>query len=474
MKSSVRRPHSGPRPPRATAACPSPASTATTCTTRCSARATRCSAWAAGARSATTTTITWRAASPTATRSSCSTTAASATPATTWACPPRWNCTPTTRSACSITWASSNVHLMGLVGMGACVCQEIAIRRPDLARSMLNMGAWCEVDDFLRDQLEMFRWIHRDLGFLPFQKAVTLLSFDAEYYNANKAAAARTARRLEGTQRPLCGAFAPDRRLRRVRLEGPAAADPLPVADHPRGQGRGDRAAQHAADRAGHSRRQGHPVGRCRARRRRQGAEDPLRQHAVRLARGELTRVRMAPHLQSLDRPRLAGAGIALGAWIDHSGGEPAHALASGIEAIGTLWLNALRMTVGPLVFAMLVSAVASVSDAMATGRLAHARHRLVRACCCSWRACWRSLLTQGLLALWPVDRATADAFIAGRRPGRHGAVHEHRLVGLAAAAAAAEHHRRGGGQRDPGARGVRDPVRLRRHEPARATAQRC
>jgi 3-oxoadipate enol-lactonase len=66
------------------------------------------------------------------------------------------------------------------------VCQEIAIRRPDLARSMLNMGAWCELDDFLRDQLEMFRWIHRDLGFFSFQKAVTLLSFDAEYYNANK------------------------------------------------------------------------------------------------------------------------------------------------------------------------------------------------------------------------------------------------------------------------------------------------
>ena len=32
----------------------------------------------------------------------------------------------------------------------------------------------------------MFRWIHRDLGFYPFQQAVTLLSFDAEFYNANK------------------------------------------------------------------------------------------------------------------------------------------------------------------------------------------------------------------------------------------------------------------------------------------------
>ena len=45
--------------------------------------------------------------------------------------------------------------------------------------------------------------------------------------------------------------------------------------------------------------------------------------------------------------------GISLGAWIDHSGSELVHSVASGIEAIGTLWLNALRMTVGPLVFSM-------------------------------------------------------------------------------------------------------------------------
>ena len=77
------------------------------------------------------------------------------------------------------------VHLVGLVGIGACVCQEIAITRPDLARSLVNMGAWCSVDAYLRDQLEMFRWLHRDAGFLAFQKAVTLLSFDRDYYNAN-------------------------------------------------------------------------------------------------------------------------------------------------------------------------------------------------------------------------------------------------------------------------------------------------
>ncbi len=120
--------------------------------------------------------------------------------------------------------------------------------------------------------------------------------------------------------------------------------------------------------------------------------------------------------------------GISLGAWIDHSGGELAHSIASGIEAIGTLWLNALRMTVGPLVFSMLVAAVASVSDAMATGRLAS---RAI-----GWftflllvAGTLAVLLTQGLLALWPVDRATADAFIAGASQGATRRGHEHQLV---------------------------------------------
>ena len=80
----------------------------------------------------------------------------------------------------------TRVHLIGLVGIGACICQEIALTRPDLARSMLNTGAWCQVDDYLRDQLEMFRWIHRDAGFAAFQIAVSLLSFTPAYYNENK------------------------------------------------------------------------------------------------------------------------------------------------------------------------------------------------------------------------------------------------------------------------------------------------
>ena len=80
----------------------------------------------------------------------------------------------------------TNVHLIGLVGMGACITQEIAIQRPDLARSMINMGAWAYVDEFLRDQLDMFRVVHRDSGFLEFQRLVTLMSFLPEYYEKYK------------------------------------------------------------------------------------------------------------------------------------------------------------------------------------------------------------------------------------------------------------------------------------------------
>lgn len=80
----------------------------------------------------------------------------------------------------------SRVHFVGLVGMGACIAQEVAIARPDLVRSMVNMGAWASVDPYLYGQLEMFRDIHRDSGFLAFQKHVCLMSFLPDYYNANR------------------------------------------------------------------------------------------------------------------------------------------------------------------------------------------------------------------------------------------------------------------------------------------------
>jgi pimeloyl-ACP methyl ester carboxylesterase len=90
-------------------------------------------------------------------------------------------------------WRS--VHFVGLVGMGACIAQEVAIRRPDLVRSMVNMGAWAKVDPYLEDQLTLFRDIHRDSGFAVFQRHVCVMSFTPEFYNANR-------ERLLGPQGP--------------------------------------------------------------------------------------------------------------------------------------------------------------------------------------------------------------------------------------------------------------------------------
>ncbi len=77
-------------------------------------------------------------------------------------------------------------HFVGLVGMGACIGQEVAIERPDLVRSLVNMGAWARADAFLADQLELFRDIHRDSGFHAFRRHVCVMSFRPDFYNANR------------------------------------------------------------------------------------------------------------------------------------------------------------------------------------------------------------------------------------------------------------------------------------------------
>jgi proton glutamate symport protein len=60
------------------------------------------------------------------------------------------------------------------------------------------------------------------------------------------------------------------------------------------------------------------------------------------------------------------GCGIAI-SWSGHAGLSAAAAL---IEPVGVLWVNAIRMTVVPLVVSLLIVSVASVADASALGRL--------------------------------------------------------------------------------------------------------
>ena len=78
-----------------------------------------------------------------------------------------------------------DVHVVGLVGMGACIAQELAINRPDLVRSLVNMNTWAKPDALLRHQLEVLRDTHRVMGWADFQKLVCLWSFDEDFYLAN-------------------------------------------------------------------------------------------------------------------------------------------------------------------------------------------------------------------------------------------------------------------------------------------------
>lgn len=108
--------------------------------------------------------------------------------------------------------------------------------------------------------------------------------------------------------------------------------------------------------------------------------------------------------------------GLGVGALGAASGDATVARVIEAVEAVGGLWLNALRMTVVPLIFAILVTGIAQVSDAAATGRLA--------ARAIGWffglllLACAFSLaFTHGLLALWPVSAEGAMALRAGAPP---------------------------------------------------------
>jgi|TARA_B110000503_G_scaffold9627_1_gene13071 3-oxoadipate enol-lactonase len=79
-----------------------------------------------------------------------------------------------------------SVYFVGLVGMGACIGQWVALKRPDLVRCMVNMGCWTWADPMLADQLQAFGDMHEHAGFAAFQSMVAAYSFRPDYYNANR------------------------------------------------------------------------------------------------------------------------------------------------------------------------------------------------------------------------------------------------------------------------------------------------
>ncbi len=104
--------------------------------------------------------------------------------------------------------------------------------------------------------------------------------------------------------------------------------------------------------------------------------------------------------------------GLAAGAAIQGTGSAELVQAAGYFEAVGGLWLNGLRMTVIPLIVALLITGIASVADAAKTGGLV-GRFVLLFSVLVFAAAVYTVFATQQLLALWPVDRAAADAFLS-------------------------------------------------------------
>ncbi len=61
---------------------------------------------------------------------------------------------------------------------------------------------------------------------------------------------------------------------------------------------------------------------------------------------------------------------IAAGAAIGASGNSFALRLADGVAPLGTLWVNAIRMTIIPLIVSLIITGIGSVADAKALGRM--------------------------------------------------------------------------------------------------------
>jgi proton glutamate symport protein len=78
-------------------------------------------------------------------------------------------------------------------------------------------------------------------------------------------------------------------------------------------------------------------------------------------------------------------------------------------EPIGTLWLNALRMTIVPLVVSLLITSIAGAGEAARASRTA-AKALIFFAVLLAISAVVGALLTPLLLQVWPTPAAAADA----------------------------------------------------------------
>ena len=100
-------------------------------------------------------------------------------------------------------------------------------------------------------------------------------------------------------------------------------------------------------------------------------------------------------------------AGLLLGLFISQRDAHAAASIADVAEPIGALWLNGLKMTIVPLVVALLVTGIAQSAEAARAGRIA-ARTLAGIIILMSVSAVMGAVLTPLLLAWWPMPPEAA------------------------------------------------------------------
>ena len=128
-----------------------------------------------------------------------------------------------------------------------------------------------------------------------------------------------------------------------------------------------------------------------------------------------MNRSRVAAFFSSLSFFVVAAlvAGVVVGALAQDADAPLVTSGLGMIEALGQVWLNALRMTVIPLVFSLLVTGIVSIADAAATGRMA-GRALMVFAILLVGATVYAILAGLGLLQIWPIDPQAGAALLAG------------------------------------------------------------
>jgi len=109
-------------------------------------------------------------------------------------------------------------------------------------------------------------------------------------------------------------------------------------------------------------------------------------------------------------------AGLVLGAMVAAFDSPPLEWAVSIIEPLGTLWVNAIRMTVIPLVVALLVGGIAFAPSAGEIGRFG-VRAALLFAVFLAVSAAFSIVVAPTLIAFLPVDPAGAAALLEGATP---------------------------------------------------------